>query len=405
MPGLFDPIRIRGTEFRNRIAMSPMVQVSAVDGFANDWHLVHLGSRAVGGAGLVMSEATAVTPEGRVTINDLGIWKNEHVDFLSRICNFIQHEGAIAGIQIAHGGRKSNYTPPFNQQGMQGLRQLKASEGGWPVAAPSAIPYSRYSALPREMSIQEIEQACRLHAEAAVRAIEAGFDLVEVHAAHGYLPHCFCSPLSNKRNDRYGGAFENRIRFCREVAKSIRAAIPDDRILAFRISYTDWIEGGWTLEESVRLAQHLQEDGVDLIDVSSGGTAPTAMMRQLTSEMDANGAERHDPDELVARIPIGAGYQLPGASAIKQNVDIPVAAVGLISNALQADEIIREGKADIVMLGRALLRNPYWAQQAAEQLGETSKVRVPVQYYLGWRDQGEFSHLPVSAPVLRQCQK
>lgn len=400
MAGLFEPLRIRGVTLRNRIVMSPMVQASSVDGFATDWHLVHLGSRAVGGAGLVMVEATSVAPDARVTLNDLGIWKDEHIAGLRRIADFVHQEGAAAGIQIAHGGRKSNYAPPFNRHGMQAMRQLQPQEGGWSVAAASPIPYSRYSATPLTMSVADIQHACALHAEAAVRAVAAGFDLIEVHAAHGYLPHCFYSPLSNRRDDDYGGSLQNRIRLSREIGRAIRAAIPDETALAFRISYTDWIEGGWTLDEAVELAIALEEDGVDLLDVSSGGTAPTAMMKQLTEEMDAVQSAPARADELVAKIPIAAGYQVPGAVAIKQAIRIPVAAVGLITDSKQADSIIKEGQADLIMLGRALLRNPYWPQHAAMELGVTERVRVPVQYYLGWRDQGAFSHLPVSAPTL-----
>jgi 2,4-dienoyl-CoA reductase-like NADH-dependent reductase (Old Yellow Enzyme family) len=400
MAGLFDTFKIRGIELRNRIAVSPMVQISAIDGFATDWHLVHLGSRAVGGAGLVMTEATAVAPDARVTINDLGIWKDEHIGNLSRICEFIHKEGATAGIQIAHGGRKSNYAPPFNSQGMQALRQLEPHEGGWSVRAPSAIQYSRFSAMPQEMSVDEIREACALHVEAAVRADAAGFDLIEIHAAHGYLPHCFYSPLSNQRDDHYGGSFENRIRFSREIARAVRLAIPDHKVLAFRISYTDWIDGGWSLDDAVRLARHLKDDGVDLIDVSSGGTAPTLAMQQITTEMNTNQPAMDGRADLVAKIPLGPSYQVPGAVAIKCGANIPVAAVGLINDARQADDLISSGKVDLVMLARALLRNPYWAQQAAVDLGETNKIRVPVQYYLGWRDHGTFAHVPVSAPSL-----
>jgi len=404
VPSLFDSFRLRGVELRNRVVMSPMVQASAVDGFATDWHLVHLGARAVGSVGLVMAEATAVAPDARVTINDLGLWRAEQVTGLRRITDFLHREGAVAGIQLAHAGRKSNYTPPFDRYGMRPMRQLRAEEGGWMPRAASPVRYSPYSSVPRQMSRQEIDLACRQHAEAAKRAVEAGFDWVEIHAAHGYLPHCFCSPLSNLRTDEYGGSFENRVRLSREIARSVRAVLPADRVLAFRVSYTDWIEGGWTLEETVELARLLQDDGVDLVDVSSGGTAPTAMMLQLTEEMTDEPARRGSTEDLVAKIPVGPGYQVAAAAAIRRSTGLPVAAVGLIDEPDQADRIIRQGEADVVMLGRVLLREPNWVQRAAVELGDTAGVRIPAQYYLAWRDRGEFTQHPVSAPCPTEAE-
>ena len=395
---LFDPLKLRGVTVRNRIGVSPMVQTSSVDGFATDWHLVHLGARAAGGAGLVMTEATAVEKRGRISIGDLGIWKDAHVTMLRRIAKFIRGEGAVPGIQLGHGGRKASYGLPFNKEGMQELRQLTPTQGAWSVIGASPIPFDEQSPTPDEMSEDDIANVIRRYCDAARRAIEAGFDWVEVHAAHGYLPHCFYSPLSNVRSDRYGGSLKNRIRFTRELAQRIREALPTDKVLAFRLSYTDWVEGGWTLEDTIELAKRLRDDGVDLIDVSSGGsTAKTvALMRQLRHEAVGKQPGKHDP---VADIPVAPGYQVQGAQAVRQAAAIPVAAVGLITQSDQANEIIASGKADMVMLARALLRDPNWPINAAIALDDCGRTRIPVQYHLAWKDEGQFSYVPVSAPT------
>lgn len=378
--------------------MSPMVQTSSVDGFASDWHLVHLGARAAGGAGLVMTEAAAVEERGRICVSDLGIWKDDHIASLARVNRFIHAEGAVAGLQLGHGGRKASYAPPFDKAGIRPLRHLSPAEGGWSVLGASAIPFDDDSPLPREMTKVDIEAVLQAYADAAVRADAAGYDWIEIHAAHGYLPHCFYSPLSNQRTDCYGGSFENRVRFARELAQRVRKVWPENKVLAFRLSHTDWVEGGWTTDETVALARKLKRDGVDLIDVSSGGsTAKTvALMSQLRHERAGMQPGDKDP---VAEIPLGPGYQVPGAEAVRQGADIPVAAVGLINEPQQADSIIRNGKADLVMLARAMLRDPNWPQHAAVSLGKTEYVRIPVQYYLAWKDFGEFAYQPVSAPL------
>lgn len=399
MVSLFDPLTIRGVTLRNRIGVSPMVQTSSLDGFAGDWHLVHLGARAAGGAALVMTEAAAVEERGRICVSDLGIWKDDHVAGLARINEFIHREGAVAGIQLGHGGRKASYAPPFDRTGIKPLRQLKPEQGGWPVIGASAIPFDDDSPMPREMSLQDIEMVLQAYADAAGRADAAGYDWIEIHAAHGYLPHCFYSPLSNQRTDRYGGNFENRTRFAREIAQRVREVWPEDKVLAFRLSHTDWVDTGWTTAETVQLAKKLKQDGVDLIDVSSGGsTAKTvALMSQLRHEQVGKQPGCDDP---VAEIPLGPGYQVPGAQAVKRGADMLVAAVGLITEPEQADAIVREGRADLIMLARAMLRNPNWPQHAAVSLQQSHRVRIPVQYYLAWKDFGEFGFRPVSAPLL-----
>ena len=376
-----------------------MVQISSNGGFASDWHLVHLGARAAGGAGLVMTEATAVEARGRISINDLGIWKDEHVGGLRRLTRFIRGEGAVPGIQLGHGGRKASYAPSFDNEGIRPLVHLTEAQGAWPVLGASAIPFDDDSPVPIEMTQQDIDDVLDAYVAAAQRADAAGFDWIEVHAAHGYLPHCFYSPISNVRNDRYGGTFENRVRFARQIAQRIRAVMPDHKVLAFRLSHTDWIDGGWTTEDSIALARLLKEDGVDLVDVSSGGSSAktVALMRQMRHDKVG---QQHGKDDPVADIPLGPGYQVPGAEAIRQGADIPVAAVGMITEAAQANDIIEQHRADIVLLGRAMLRNPNWPQLAAIELGETKRVRIPVQYYLGWKDFGEFAYKPVSAPTL-----
>ena len=346
---LFTPFQLRSLTFPNRIGVSPMCQYSCEDGFATDWHLVHLGSRAVGGAGLVIVEASAVLPEGRISACDLGIWKDDHIPMLARIASFLHSQGARAGIQIAHAGRKGSMTPPFH-----GERLLGPSEGGWIPDAPSAIAFSSRYAVPRALDQEGIDRVVAAFAQAAARALTAGFDLVEIHAAHGYLLHEFLSPLSNQRSDGYGGSFENRARLLLDVVDAVRRIWPAHLPLFARISATDWAEGGWTIEDSVRLAKTLREHGVDLVDVSSGGMAPHA------------------------QIPAAPGYQVPFASRIRSEAGIPTAAVGMITEPTQADAIIAEGQADLVLLAREMLRDPYWAVDAGAVLSEPASW--PVQY-------------------------
>lgn len=351
MSHLFDSLTLRGVTLRNRIGVSPMCQYSAQDGFANDWHLVHLGSRASGGAGLVIAEATAVEARGRISPQDLGLWQDGQIDMLARITAFIKSQGAVPAIQLAHAGRKASTAQPWAGGGSVGV-----DKGGWQPVGASAIPFAETYPTPIALATQEVEALVHRFAEAAVRANAAGFDWVEIHAAHGYLLHSFLSPLSNQRTDRYGGCFENRIRFLLETAYAMRQVWPDAKPLTVRISCTDWVEGGWTLEESIELARRLKDEGVDLIDCSSGGAAP------------------------AAKIPIGAGYQTPFAERIRREAGIPTAAVGLITQPMQADEIIRNGRADMVLLARELLRDPYWPLHAAQVLHHRENIPAPQQY-------------------------
>jgi len=353
--GLFIPLTIRGVNFRNRIAVSPMCEYSCQDGFANDWHLVHLGSRAVGGAALVLTEAAAVEARGRITPADLGIWKDEHIDKLAQITAFIKRQGAIPGMQIAHAGRKASCRVPW-----EGGAAIPAADGGWQTVAPSAVPFRNTDPVPKELSVAEIHEIVEKFGAAARRALAAGSELIEIHAAHGYLLHEFYSPLSNRRTDEYGGSFENRIRLTLEVAKTVRAILPDKNPLFVRISSTDWKENGWTLDDSVKLAEHLRGIGVDLIDCSSAGLVPDA------------------------KIALGPAYQAPFAERIRQETGILTGAVGLITDADQANRIIGSGQADIVLLARQMLRDPYWPLHAAQEL----KVHVepPVQYQRAFPD-------------------
>jgi len=346
---LFSPFQLRSVVFPNRIGVSPMCEYSSVDGFANDWHLVHLGARAQGGAGLVMTEASAVTPEGRISSADLGIWKDEHIAKLAQIAHFIHAQGARCGVQLAHAGRKGSMTAPFG-----GERLLTAEEGRWEPLGPSPIAFSPTYAVPKELDEVGIVGVVSAFADAAKRADKAGFDLVEIHAAHGYLLHEFLSPLSNKRTDAYGGSFDNRMRLLLEVTDAVRAVWPDRLPLFVRISATDWAEGGWTADESVELARRLREHGADLVDVSSGGQVPNA------------------------KIPVGPGFQVPFAARIRKEAGIPTAAVGMITQPQQANDIVANGEADMVLLAREMLRDPYWPMHAAAALGETGSW--PVQY-------------------------
>jgi 2,4-dienoyl-CoA reductase-like NADH-dependent reductase (Old Yellow Enzyme family) len=350
---LFTPLTVRDVTFRNRIAVSPMCQYSSIDGFTNDWHLVHLGSRAVGGAGLVMVEATAVEARGRISPADTGIWKDAHIDFLARIAAFLRQHGAVAGIQLAHAGRKASVRRPW-----EGGTTIPESEGGWRPVAPSPIPFRPEDAPPAQLSTDEIRMEVEAFAAAAGRALQAGFQVVEIHGAHGYLIHEFLSPLSNRRTDEYGGSFENRIRFALEVVRSVRAVWPDSLPLFLRISATDWVEGGWTPEESVELSRRVRELGVDLVDCSSGGLA------------------------MEQKIPLVPGYQVPFAEQIRRETGILTGAVGLITSAEQADEIVRSGKADLVLLARQFLRDPYFPLHAAKALG--AEITPPAQYGRAW---------------------
>lgn len=349
MSSLFQPLSIRNITIKNRIVVSPMCQYAATDGFANDWHLVHLGSRAVGGAGLIIVEATAVTAAGRISAGDLGIWKAEHVEFLQRIATFIEMQGSVPGIQLAHAGRKASHHTPWN-----GGKALAKEEGAWQTLAPSALPFHPEEPAPLEMSIEDIRQCINDFANATQRAIDAGFKLIELHAAHGYLINEFLSPLSNKRTDEYGGSFENRIRFLLDIVEASRKIMGGDLPLFVRISATDWVPGGWSIEDSVALSKILKAASVDLIDCSSGG----------------NSAEQ--------KIAAGPLYQVPFAEKIKKETGLLTGAVGMITTAAEAEQVIKNGQADLVIMARQLLRDPYFALHAAKEIG--ADVAWPVQY-------------------------
>jgi 2,4-dienoyl-CoA reductase-like NADH-dependent reductase (Old Yellow Enzyme family) len=346
---LFSPLFLRTVEFRNRIFVSPMCQYSAIDGMPNEWHMVHLGSRAVGGAGLVIAEATAITPEGRITPADLGIWNDDQVKEFQKIASVIAAQGSVPGIQLAHAGRKASTSQPWNGGG-----PVSTLEGGWQTVAPSSIPFADGYPPPHELTQSEIADHVSKFAEGALRALEAGFKVVELHMAHGYLLHEFLSPLTNKRGDEYGGNLEGRARFPLHVAKAVRNVWPSDLPLFVRISATDWVEGGWDLDQSVTLAKWLRDIGVDLIDCSSGGLVPTA------------------------KVPVAPGYQVPFAATIRREVNMPTGAVGLITEAHQAEDILQKGEADVVILARAMLRDPYWPMHAAKEL--SVDFTWPVQY-------------------------
>jgi len=347
--GLFSPLTIRGLTLRNRIGVSPMCQYSCEDGFATDWHLVHLGSRAAGGAAMVFTEATAVAANARISPADLGLWKEEHIAPLARIAEFLKANGSAAGIQLAHAGRKASTRRPW-----EGTGQVPAEEGGWLPDAPSPVPFRPEDVPPRELSVEAIHGVADSFRAAAERALRAGFQVVEIHAAHGYLLHEFLSPLSNFRTDDYGGSFENRIRIVLEVAAAVRRAWPEHLPLFLRISCSDWLEGGWTIEDSIELSRCVKPLGVDLIDCSSGGSAPTIP------------------------IPMAPGYQVPFAERIRREARILTAAVGLITTPQQADKIVRYEQADLVLLAREFLRDPYFALHAAQALD--ASIDVPVQY-------------------------
>ena len=346
---LFEPIKIRSIELKNRLTMSPMCEYSSVDGFANDWHLVHLGSRAVGGAALIITEATAVSAEGRITHDDLGIWKDEHIEFLKRITTFIGEHGAVPGIQLAHAGRKASHFNPW-----KGGKALEENEDAWETIAPSAIAYKDGEPLPKEMTKEDIKKLIDDFSAAAERAVRAGFKIFEIHAAHGYLIHEFLSPLSNKRTDEYGSSFDNRLKILIEIVAAVRKIITNELPLFVRISASDWVEGGWTIDDSVKLANILKTKEVDLIDCSSGGNSP------------------HQ------KITIGPMYQVPFSEKIKKETGILTGAVGLITTAKEAEQILSEGQADLIIMAREFLRDPYFPLHAAQQLAED--VEWPVQY-------------------------
>ena len=355
-PHLFQPLTIKSVTLRNRIGVSPMCQYSSEDGVATDWHLVHLGSRAVGGAGLVIAEATAVSPEGRITPGDAGIWADKHVEPIARINRFVKAHGAVPGIQLAHAGRKASAARPWEDGA-----HLADNAGGWPTLAPSPLPFGDdLNKVPRAMSEADIVRVQNDFVAAAKRSLAAGCEWLELHSAHGYLSHEFLSPLTNQRTDKYGGNFENRTRFLLETARAVRAVWPEQSPLTVRISCTDWVGGGWDIEQSIELARRLKAGGVDLIDCSSGGTVPDA------------------------KIPAGAGYQVPFAERIRREAGIATAAVGSITEPTHADEIIRNGRADVVLLGREFLREPYWPLKAARALGRKDSLTTPVQYDRAW---------------------
>lgn len=346
---LFSPLTIKDITFRNRIVVSPMCEYSSVDGFANDWHMVHLGSRAVGGAALIIQEATGVSPEGRISPDDMGLWKEEHIEKVKPIISFIHQQGAVAGIQLAHAGRKASTFSPW-----KGGKQIKLSNGGWQTVAPSAIAFHEGDEAPAALDKSGIEKVINDFTKATERALTAGYKVVEIHAAHGYLLHEFLSPLSNHRTDEYGGSFENRTRLIVQVTEAIRKVWPQELPLFIRISATDWAEGGWNIDESVKLAAILKNKGIDLVDCSSGG---------LVSHQ---------------KIALGPGYQVPFAERIKRETGILTGSVGLITEAKQAEEIIADNKADLVLLARQSLRDPYFPLHAAKELG--AEIQWPSQY-------------------------
>lgn len=347
---LFSPLELRGLSFKNRIAVSPMCQYSSEDGFPADWHLVHLGSRAIGGAAMVMMEAAAVEARGRITPADMGIWKDDHAAALEQVAMFLRKHGSAAGIQLAHAGRKASTRVPWEG----GAAIASGEPGGWVTVAPSPIPFHDGDPPPAELTRAEIRGLVDAFAAAAVRARKAGFQVVEIHGAHGYLIHEFLSPLANHRSDEYGGSFDNRIRFALEVVRAVRSVWPGDFPVWLRISCTDWVDGGWDLDQSIELARRVRPLGIDLIDCSSGGMVPGA------------------------RIPLAPGYQVAFAGKIRRDAEIPTGAVGLITEPQQAEAIVESGQADMVLLARAMLRDPYWPLHAARALGV--RPERPVQY-------------------------
>jgi 2,4-dienoyl-CoA reductase-like NADH-dependent reductase (Old Yellow Enzyme family) len=360
---LFSPLSIRSVTFRNRIGLSPLAQASAINGHANDWHLVHLGSRAIGGAGLILMEDTAVEPRGRITQGHHGIWSDDYIAGLARITTFLRQQGAVPGIQIAHSGRKGSTPLPW-----KGGAPLTETEGAWQTIAPSPIPFDKSFPVPKEMTIADIHSIIDAFSAAADRACRAGFEVLEIHAAHGYLLNEFLSPLTNHRTDTYGGSRERRMRIVLEVAEQVRGVWRTDLPLFVRVSATDWARGGWTIEDSIVLTRHLAEKGVDLVDVSSGGIVPDA------------------------QIPLSVDYQVGLAGRIRKEAGVLTAAVGLITDPVQADSILTDGRADMVLIGREFMRDPYWPTHAATVLGEDVGGLVPPQYREAWKHQLRFKH-------------
>jgi 2,4-dienoyl-CoA reductase-like NADH-dependent reductase (Old Yellow Enzyme family) len=372
MAHLFDPLSIRDLTFANRVFVSPMCEYSSTDGYVNDWHFVHLGSRAVGGAGLVLTEATAIVPEGRISPQDLGIWSDDHIAPLARIVRFIREQGSVAGMQLAHAGRKASTYRPW-----EGLGTVPENAGGWTnVVAPSAVAFADHYPKPQALTSDGIQEIVAAFAEAARRACEAGFRVIEIHAAHGYLIHEFLSPLSNRRQDAYGGSFENRTRLLREIVAAVRSSWPEGAPLFVRISATDWVDGGWDIQQSVELARRLKEIGVDLIDCSSGGNV------------------------AHAQIPVGPGYQTRFAEQIRRETGIMTGAVGMIVSPAQAEHIVATGQADAVIIAREFLRDPYWPLRAARELGQS--ISWPVQY-LRAAPEGAQARVPVDLKNLESC--
>jgi 2,4-dienoyl-CoA reductase-like NADH-dependent reductase (Old Yellow Enzyme family) len=349
MPGLFDPLVLRDVSLRNRVIVSPMCQYSSQDGLANEWHAVHLGSRAVGGAALVFTEATAVTPEGRISPQDLGIWSDAHADALAPIVRFIRGQAALSGVQLAHAGRKGSTRRPW-----EGSGGIAPADGGWQPLGPGDEPFAPDYPVPKALDADGIRAIVAAFRDAARRALAIGVEVIEVHAAHGYLVHEFLSPLSNTRTDAYGGSFDNRIRLCLEIVDAVREVWPDRLPLFVRLSATEWVPGGWDIEDSIALARRLRAHGVDLVDCSSGGNVPKA------------------------DIPLGPGYQVPLAERIRHDAGMPTGAVGMITTPAQANEIIAQGRADCVLLAREMLRDPYWPMRAAAELGHA--MDWPSQY-------------------------
>ena len=372
MAHLFDPFTIRDLTLANRVVVSPMCEYFSTDGLVNDWHFVHLGSRAVGGAGLVLTEATAVLPEGRISPQDLGIWGDKHVEPLARVVRFIHEQGSVAGMQLAHAGRKASTYRPW-----EGNSAVPESGGGWKkVVAPSAVRFTDNYPMPEALTDNGIQEIIAAFAAAARRACDAGFRVIEIHGAHGYLIHEFLSPLSNQRDDAYGGSFENRTRFIRGIVAAVRSSWPKGAPLFVRISATDWVEGGWDIRQSVELARGLKELGVDLIDCSSGGTVPRA------------------------EIPVGPGYQTAFAEQIRREAGIMTGAVGMITSPVQAEHIIATGQADAVIIAREFLRDPYWPLRAARELEQP--ISWPIQY-LRAAPKGAQARVPVNLKNLESC--
>ncbi len=349
---LLSPLTIRSVTLRNRIVVSPMCQYIAKDGFADDWHLVHLGSRAVGGAGLIFTEATAVTAQGRISPGDLGLWTDEQIEPLARIAKFLDRMGSVPAIQLAHAGRKASCLPPWQERG----RYITPQEGGWEIVAPSPLPFLEDNLAPKELDLAGIKEITAAFVTATKRAIEAGFKIIEIHAAHGYLLNSFLSPITNQRTDNYGGSLENRMRFLLELVAEVRKIIPTDMPLFVRISATDWVDGGWDIEQSVVLSRALQAAGVDLVDCSTGGVVP------------------------YATIPVGPGFQIPFATRIRRESSIMTGAVGLITEPNQANDVIISGGADLVFVAREMMRDPYFALHAERALNQEPNWPVPYGY-------------------------